>query len=946
MIQKPLNQKFMLKKSTSLLMLMMLLGTTLLAQNRLSEKLPIDPAVKVGKLANGLTYYIRKNVKPEKKIELRLAVNAGSILEDDDQQGLAHFTEHMAFNGSKNFKKNDLVSFLQSIGVEFGADLNAYTGFDETVYILPIPTEKKENIDKGFLILEDWASTVAFEDAEIDKERGVVLEESRLGKGADERMRNVYLPKILEGSQYANRLPIGKDDILKNFKYDVIKRFYRDWYRPDNMAVFVVGDIDPAEAEALIKKHFEKLKGPANPKPRTNANVPPRTKSEGVVVTDKEATRHIVQILYSSKQAKDEITVGDYRESIVRSLFTSMLGQRMQELTQKADPPFIFGGNSIGGFVRGYEAYQAFAFVSKSGVEPAVKALVQENERARKFGFTAAELDRTKKMMMKGMERYYNERDKTESSDLVDEYIRNFLEKEPMPGIENEFAYYKEFLEGISLDEVNKYATKTIPTSSENKLIVLTGPEKADFAIPTTEALLAMADNASKAEVTAYEEKAVAASLMTTLPAAGKIAGEKENKELGLTELTLSNGVKVILKPTDFKNDQVVMSATRFGGQYLFDAKDRFSAEFASTVVGQMGVGQFSPVDLRKVLAGKSASVSPRIGNISETVNGQCSATDVESMLQLTYLYFTQPRKDDELFKSFVSKQQALYQNMSSDPQFTFQDSVFKILYKNHPWAPKLPKAENFALIDEQRALDIYKERFGNANGFTFVLVGAFDLAKIKPLIATYLASLPSKPTKAAYKDVGLRPIKGSVKKEVKKGTEPKSFIRMFWNGEAPYSDAEQLKLQALTEVLNIKIIESLREDMGGIYGGGMFGNLSKNPYNGYSVGVSLPCGPENVDKLIVAALAEIDKIKANGPTDEDLNKIKETWKQQYDVNIKDNNFWARQIIQSIELGSSATEVLSYEKRIAALTSKDVKDAANKYLDMKNYVQVVLNPEK
>jgi len=359
-----------------------------------------------------------------------------------------------------------------------------------------------------------------------------------------------------------------------------------------------------------------------------------------------------------------------------------------------------------------------------------------------------------------------------------------------------------------------------------------------------------------------------------------------------------------------------------------------------------MGVGQFSPVDLRKVLAGKSASVSPRIGNISETVSGQCSATDVETMLQLTYLYFTQPRKDDELFKSFVSKQQALYQNMSSDPQFTFQDSVFKILYKNHPWAPKLPKAENFALIDEQRALDIYKERFGNANGFTFVLVGAFDLVKIKPLIATYLASLPSKPTKSAYKDVGLRPVKGSVKKEVKKGTEPKSFIRMFWNGEAPYSDTEQLKLQALTEVLNIKIIESLREDMGGIYGGGMFGNLSKNPYSSYSIGVSLPCGPENVDKLITAALAEIDKIKASGPTDEDLNKVKETWKQQYDVNIKDNMFWARQIIQSIELGSNAAEVLSYEKRIAALTSKDVKDAANKYLDMKNYIQVVLNPEK
>jgi zinc protease len=455
-----------------------------------------------------------------------------------------------------------------------------------------------------------------------------------------------------------------------------------------------------------------------------------------------------------------------------------------------------------------------------------------------------------------------------------------------------------------------------------------------------------MAEKAGKAELTAYEEKAVAASIMETPPTPGTIAGEKENKELGVTELSLSNGVRVLLKPTDFKNDQVIMNASRFGGQYLFDPKERFNAEFAATVVTQMGVGQFSPLDLRKVLAGKTASVAPRIGAISESLNGQCSAIDIETMLQLTYLYFTQPRKDDDLFKSFVSKQQALYQNMAADPQFTFQDSVISILYKNHPWAPKLPKPENFGMINQQRAFDIYKERFGNANGFTFVLVGKFDLAAIKPLVATYLASLPSTAQKSSFKDVGLRPVKGVVKKEIKKGSEPKSYIRMFWNGEAPFSEAEQLKAQALSEVLNIKLIESLREELSGIYGGGMYGNLNKNPYNNYSFGVSLPCGPENVDKLIQATMSEIDKIKANGPTVDDLNKVKETWKQQYEVNIKDNAYWARQLLQSVEAGTSPTEMLSYEKRIAALTPKDIKDAAVKYLDMKNYVQVVLNPEK
>jgi zinc protease len=923
-----------------------LLSGGLHAQDNLTDKLPVNPKLKIGKLSNGLTYYIQKNVRPEKKVELRLVVNAGSILEDDDQQGLAHFTEHMAFNGTKNFKKNDLVSYLQTIGVEFGADLNAYTGFDETVYILPIPTEKKENIEKGFQILEDWASTVAFEGGEIDKERGVVLEESRLGKGAEDRMYKVIYPKLFQGSKYAERLPIGKDDILKNFKYDVIKRFYKDWYRPDMMAVLVVGDIDPAEAEAQIKKHFEKLKSPSSAKPRLLADVPERKTSEGIVVTDKEATNHILEIYYSYKKTKDETTVQDYRDYLVRVLFTSMLGQRLQELTQKAEPPFVFGGSNIGGGLRGYEAYQSFAYLGKGGVEPAINALVQENERARKFGFTPSELDRIKKMLMKNMERAYNEREKTESQQIVEEYIRNFLEKEPIPGIENEFKIYQKYLEGITLDEVNQFAFKTIPSTTDPKLVILTGPEHADFKMPTNAEILALTEAAGKVELTPYLEKAVATSIMDKLPVAGTIVSEKENKEIGVTELTLSNGVRVILKPTDFKNDQVVMNASRFGGQYLFDPKERFNAEFAATVVTQMGVGQFSPVDLRKVLAGKTATVAPRLGAISESLGGQCSAIDVETMLQLTYLYFTQPRKDDDLFKSFISKQQALYQNMAADPQFTFQDSIISTLYKNHPWAPKLPKPENFGMINQERALQIYKERFGNANGFTFVLVGKFDLATIKPLLATYLASLPSSQQKSAYKDVGLRPVKGVVKKQVKKGTEPKSFIRMFWNGEAPYSEAEQLKIQALTEVLNIKLIESLREELGGIYGGGMYGNLNKNPYNNYALGVSLPCGPENVDKLIKATIGEIDKIKANGPTVDDLNKVKETWKQQYEVNIKDNAFWARQLLLSVEAGTNPTEMLSYEKRIAALTPKDVKDAATKYLDMKNFVQIVLYPEK
>ena len=921
-------------------------SATLLAQTNLTEKLPVDPGVKIGKLSNGLTYYIRKNIKPEKKVELRLVVNAGSILEDEDQQGLAHFTEHMSFNGSKNFQKNDLVSFLQSIGVEFGADLNAYTGFDETVYILPIPSDKKENVEKGFQILEDWASTVAFENTEIDKERGVVLEESRLGKGADDRMQKVYLPKLLEGSKYALRIPIGKDEILQNFKYDVIKRFYADWYRPDLMAVIVVGDIDPAEIEKLIKSHFEKLKNPAKEKERLLADVPPRTKSEGLVVTDKEATNHFVQIYYSTTKEKIETTLGDYRESMIKRFFTTMLSQRLQELTQSANPPFIFGASNLGGFLRGYEVYSAFAALSKVGVAPAINALIQENERARKYGFTIAELERTKKTLLRSMERQFNERDKTESEGYAEEYIRAFLQHEPIPGIENEFNYYKTFIDGITLDEVNAYAKKIIPTVYKNKLVLLTGPDKSDFKIPTGAELLALTDNATKIDVTPYEEKVVATSLMDKAPTPGKIVSEKENKEIGTTELSLSNGVKVILKPTDFKNDQVVLTATRFGGQFLYNNEDRTNAEYTVPVITQMGVGQFSPVDLRKILAGKTVGAAPKFGTITEGFSGQSGSKDIESMLQLIYLYSTQPRKDEALFKSFVTKQQATYQNILSDPEAVFQDSLLKTVYKNHPRAPRLPSAEDVGKINMDRALEIYKERFGNANGFTFIIVGSFDVNTIKPLLETYLASLPSTPKTSTFRDVGLRPVKGVVTKKVYKGTEPKSQINITFYGEKPYSDVEQLKVQALIELLNIKIIETLREDMSGVYGAGVRGGLNKNPYNSYSLTISMPCGPENVDKLIKASFDEIQKVKDKGPLDADLNKVKETWKKQYEEDIKDNNFWVRKLQAGVELGSNVTDVLSYEKRVDALTPKDLQDAANKYFDMKNYVQIVLYPEQ
>lgn len=928
----------------SLVWLLLALPALVLAQLKTTDALPVSPDIKTGVLPNGLKYYIKKNSKPEKKMELRLAVNTGSILEDDDQLGLAHFTEHMAFNGSKHFKKNDLVSFLQSIGVKFGAHLNAYTSFDETVYMLNIPLDKSENLEKGLTVLEDWASSVLFDAAEIEKERGVVLEESRGSKGANDRMYRQIYPKLFGGSKYANRLPIGKDEILKTFKPETIKKFYKDWYRPNLMAVVAVGDFDVADMETRIKAHFGKLKNDKNSRERAVVSLPTRQQSEGLVVTDKEATNAILQIFYPYAKSKDETTVGDYRTSLVESLFQGMLSQRMSELTQKANPPFIFGGSSKGGFIRGYEAFQGFAVLSPAGVEPAINALIQEGERARKFGFTEAELDRAKKSAMKGMERSYNERDKTESGGYADEYVRNFLEKEPIPGIENEYLYYQTFMPTISLDEANKAAASTIPQGGKI-LAVITSPENPGFALPTNEQLLAMIEAASKVEVKPYEEKAVASSLMAAPPTAGKTVTEKENKEVGYVTWTLSNGVTVIAKSTDYKNDQVLMSGFRYGGQFLYDTKDRYSAENAAIVIQQMGVGQFSPTDLQKVLAGKNASASPRISQLSEGLSGSSSAVDLEAMLQLTHLYFTQPRIDAELYQSFITKQKGMVQNMMANPQFVFQDTLLSTLYANHERGPRTPSTAMFDKIDFNRAVEIYKERFSNANGFTFVFVGKFDLPALKSLCETYLGSLPSTNQTSTFRDIGLRPVKGVIKKDVYRGKEPKSFIAMQFTGETEYSEAEQLKLNMLVELMNIKLIEKLREDLGGMYSGGMGGSLSKYPYANYTIGSSVPCGPENVDKLIKATWEEINKVKA-GPTDADLNKVKEAMKKTYLESMKDNGYWRSRLQQCVEWGFDPANILTLEKRVDAITTKDIQAAAQKFFNEKNYLQVVLYPEK
>jgi zinc protease len=913
------------------------------AQAPAGKLLPLDPKVKIGKLPNGLTYYIRQNKKPENHVELRLAVNTGSIMENNDQQGIAHFMEHMNFNGTENYKKNELVNFLQSIGVQFGADLNAYTGFDETVYILPIPLSDTSNFRKGLQVLRDWAGSALLENDEIDKERAVILEESRLGKGAQDRMFRKIYPFQYAGSKYAERLPIGKDSILKNFKYDAVKRFYKDWYRPNLMAVIVVGDVDPAKAEAYIKRTFGNMKNPAKIRPRNEVPVAARTKSMAMTVTDKEATNYSVEINYPFIKQKPETTEADYRSYLVKTMFTTLLNQRLSELAQSGKPPFLYGYSYFSSYARGYEGFTTAAVAGQEGPEAALKAVSTEIERVKKYGYTQDELERAKKQMLAGFERTYNNREKTESTVYVQEYISHFLAKEPMPGVDKEYEYYKAFIPSIKLSEVNAWAEPL--KKNEAVFVTLQGPDEAGKKLPDSAALLAVVTNAMKGEIKAYEEKAVASSLLSKPPTAGKITAEKKVEATGVTELTLSNGAKVILKPTDFKNDEIVMTAFHKGGTSNYGADKKYSANFAGTVIQTMGVGEFSPADLNKFLAGKVARVSPRISGISAGVSGNSTVKDLETMLQLTYLYLTSPRKDEALFAAWKEKQKTAMQFAMSDPQTAFVDSMFHVIYNNNPLAPVIiPKPENFDQVKLDDALQIYKSLTGDASDFTFIFTGSFEPAKIKPLLETYIASLPSTNKPATFIDNGLRMAQGQKEIKFYKGAEDKSLILQVYNNEVPYTEDLELKAQALAEIINIKVIDDLREKLGAIYGGGISITVSKYPYNNFSAILQLPTGPKTVDTLLTSFKAEIDKLKQSGPEQTDLDKVKKSWIEKYRTQVKENATWSGKLYNIYFQESDPQRFLSYEKFVNALTVADIKAVANLLFNGKNMITAVQYP--
>jgi len=909
--------------------------------------LPVDPKVTIGQLPNGLKYYIRPNSKPENKVELRLIVNAGSILETDEQQGLAHFMEHMNFNGTKNYPKNKLVDFLQSIGVEFGADLNAYTSFDETVYILPIPTDKPGNLESGFQVLEDWAQHANLTDEDIDSERGVVLEESRGRKGAQDRMMQKYLPKVLYGSQYAHRLPIGKDEVLKNFKYETLRSFYRDWYRPDLMAVAVVGDITVDKAEALIKKHFAHLKNPANPKPREAFQVKPYTDASTMVITDKEATNFMFQLMFSARPKKESVTVNDYRNDMIKSLFFQIINKRLNELTQSATPPFAAAYVYAGGYARGYENFSVMA-IPTNDVEGAINAAIGELVKAQEFGLNNSELEIAKKSMLSQMEKTYNERNTTESGRIIGEYVRNFLTGEAMPGIEQEYKYYQELLPGITLQEVNAEINKWLAKEDNQEYFaMITGPaDSRQVKLPTDMELKNIINKSFSQKVQANEERVVAENLLEKDPVPGKITSEQKDADLAATTYTLSNGVKVSVKKTDFKSDEIILTAVKKGGTGNYGAEDRSNVAFLDNVIEAMGYGQFTPTQLTDALSGKTVGLLPSMNETSNKIRGNSSVKDFESLLQLVHLQLTQPRMDQALFEGFRNTMKMQLQFLGSNPQVAFIDTLGKFMYNNNPRRPiMVPTVADIEQLNAERIVEIYKNEFSNADGFHFFIVGNVDENAIKPLLEKYIASLPAKGTSPAFKDNGVRTVEGKHVFKFHKGQEQQSLIVPSYHGEAAYSEELALHADMIAEVLTIRVLEEVREEMGAMYSGGFMSSFERDPYPHYSITGQFPCGPENVDAIVKKVEEEIADIRANGPRQKDLDKVKMAKLEKRRENIKTNNYWGGKLESLLFWNFDKKRFMEMDAKINAVTVADLKASANKLFNTGNTLTAILYPE-
>lgn len=906
-----------------------------------ADALALWPKVKRGTLPNGLTYYVMPHGKPEKRAFLWLAVNAGSVQEDDDQRGLAHFVEHMAFNGTKRFPKQDIVKFLETIGMRFGAHLNAYTSFDQTVYQLRVPTDDPAHIGKGLDILHDWAADLTFDPAEVEKERGVVLEEWRLGRGAQQRVRDKAMQVLFKGSRYADRLPIGVPEILKGAPREALVRYYKDWYRPDLMAVIAVGDFpDPAAIEKEIAARFGDLKGPAQPRPRPAAGVPKADGTRVSILTDREMPLQVVAV-YNTLAHRPEATRGDFRRIIAEQLYQAMLNERLQALGRRPGAPFQAAFARLDGMTREIDAFTRTAIVKGNQAEDALRSLFSEVLRVEKHGFTATELERARANLSRTYEQNATEEATSDSSDFTDEITRNFFEGEFMIGREAERDLALQALPQITLDELNALGRSF--GGADNRVIGVVGPEGKPM--PSEARLRAIVAEVGKSALEPWEDKAPAVPLMAQPPQPGKVVKEGKLDALGVTEWTLSNGARVIVKPTDYEKDAVLISGLSPGGLAAAGDRQFADARFADDVVGIGGVGELDAEDLEKALTGKRARVRAAIDETTEGIDASGSARDLETMLQLVHQRMARPRKDPEAASIWKTNYAQQLEDRQRAPEVQFSLQSQEALWKGHP-RKKAPTPADLGKLDLDRAMAFYQDRFGDAGDFTFVIVGAVELDKLRPLVETYLASLPAKGRKEKEKDLGMRRTAGVVEKTWNLGQEQKAFVVMSFHGEEAWTRDKERDLFVLGQVLSIRLREIMREDMSGVYGVGASGTFARSPIAERQFRIQFGCAPEAVKPLIKAATDEIAAIARQGIGADYLEKVKQAYLRDRETSMRTNGYWVNWLESSARYGDDPTIVLDPSPVVARMTSEHVKAAARRFLDGKRTYRAILLPGK
>ena len=906
--------------------------------------LPFDPEVRRGTLANGLEYYVLANERPDDRAELRLMVKAGSILEDDDQQGLAHFVEHMAFNGTENYPENELIDYLQSTGAKFGPDLNAYTSFDETVYMLQVRTDSAELLDTGLGILRDWAGGVTFDDAEIDKERGVVLSEWRSGLGAQERLRNETLPVVFANSRYAERLPIGDTTVLKQAPYEALRRFYRDWYRPDLMAVAVVGDVDAAAVEARLRELFGDLRGPDAPRERTEYDGPAYDETQVVIASDPEATYTLVRVNNLLPEAALR-TRADFRQNLAASLYNQILGARLREITEQPEAPFTFASAGRGGLVGNVDAYSAFALAKPGQAVEALTGILTENKRVLAHGFLPAELERARANVLDAARNAAKEAAKTPSGQLARGLVSSFLEDEPLVDAETRLALTEQLLDGITLAEVNALAKAY--QQGRPRAVVITGPEAQPLPDEATvkRALL----RAGTSRVEPYVD---AAAAEVEIPALEPVAVTSTEvfDSAGVTIATLANGVRVAYKPTDFAENEIAFSAVSRGGSNQFGDELYPTADLVNGVGSAMGLGPYTPSQLQKALAGKRVRVGAFVGEDTENLRGSATPETLRDLFELIYLHFEGGDYDAGLAEAYLQQQRSFIENLDANPQYQFGKAVNELLFGPDDPRHQLPSLRMLEEGDPERAYRLFRERFADATDWQFNFVGNFDPDTLMAFAKTYLGNLPSRAEPDTSRDPGQRRKTGELTRRFRAGQAPKANALLAYAGDFENSELERLRFQTLVNVVNEELREKLREDLGGVYGVRVSGNLTERPRPEYFASISFNAEPERVDELLAAVDEVLTRIKADGPLAKTLPANRTTQYEQMKTAMRnDNGFWLPVMTRAYTLDRDIDGANA--ERLRALLDEidedDIAAAARLYFGdgAETKLEVVMEPE-